>query len=372
MKRTKSKGQTSQTEAHAPRPPSGRRGRMGRDWMNSCVAPATKQTLSLPEPARRKDRRADVAPKPTVMLDEKPHQPVDLQQWQPPLKKKRAKGADTIQPNTDLSLEMVEQMIDEGIEVRAATTLSQLAALWANRPALGRPTEGPRLTDRSPRPRTNGKEGRRKARIVFLGKYTTTGIVLAPDEDVEQHAGAKLFLRVWKKDLALETLGKLQARDKTMREVFREILKDQDPGDSQDPGLTGPYKRWLSDAAQLEEFLGDEVFWELPGNIAECYVLFRIQQQIKSQSADNPEPRNVDPLTADAHVDTLFFLIRKFCDKYFLPMREFKRPKFKRKPVRWLSFWQLWKLLRYARGYVVCTENLIRVDVVMESPKLAE
>jgi integrase len=318
--------------------------------MNSCVAPATAEPVAATKPARRKGIAAS---EPAVMLEPQQHQPRDYQKWQPPAKKKRAKAADVIGPGIDVSLEMVEQMIDEGIEVRGAHKMSQLAALWANRPTLGRPMEGPRLGDRTPRTRTNGKEGRRMAVVVFRRKPITTGIVLEADEDVEKHAGAKIFLRLWKKELAKKTLGRLQARDKTMREVFREILTDLDPGDSQDPGLTGPYKRWLSDAAQLEEFLAEEIFMELPGNIAERYVLYRIQQQIKNQSVDNPNPRTVDPLTADAHVDTLFFLIRKYREKYFLPVREFKRLKFKRKPVRWLSFWQLWKLLRYARGYVL-------------------
>jgi hypothetical protein len=351
MPETSKKSQIQVDGAIAPRSSGVRGGRIGRDWMNSCVAPTTAEPIAETKAARRKNRIT--APKPAVMLEPQQHKPRDYQKWEPPAKKKRAKAADVIGPGIDVSLEMVEQLIDEGMDVKGAHKMSELAALWANRPTLGRPTEGPRLDDRTPRTKTNGKVGRRMAVIVFRRKSITTGIVLEADEDVQEHAGAKLFLRLWKKDLAKKTLGRLQARDKTMREVFLEILADRNPGDSQDPGLTGPYKRWLSDAAQLEEFLGEEIFAELAGNIAERYVLYRIQQQIKSQSVDNPNPRSVDPMTADAHVDTLFFLIRKYCEKYFLPVREFKRIKFRRKPVRWLSFWQVWKLLRYARGYVL-------------------
>lgn len=325
---------------------------MKRNWKNDALPAAPVEPL----PPTRKARTRARANPPAVVLPAKTRpKPIDLKPWEPPAPKRRAKAADVITHDTDVTLEMAEQMIDEGIDIRAAGTMIELAALWNMRPALGRPTEAPRLTDRAPRDRKSGTPGRRKARIVFLGKYTTIGIVLRDGEEAEEHRGAKIFLRRWKKNLAREALGKLQAPGKTMRQVFKEILTDMDPGMSQDPAITGPYKRLLGDCAQLEECpaLADTRFSELPGNIAETYVLFRIQQQIKSQSADNPNPRNVDPSTANEHVDSLFAVIAKFAGKYFLPHRRFKRFKFARKPVRWLSFWQLWKIVRYCRGYVL-------------------
>ncbi|MET4149085.1 MULTISPECIES: hypothetical protein [unclassified Bradyrhizobium] len=325
---------------------------MKRDWKDDAFPAAPVEPLPPPRKARTRAR----ANPPAVVLPAKARpKPIDLKPWEPLAPKRRAKAADVITHDTDVTLEMAEQLIDEGIDIRAAGTMVELAALWNMRPALGRPTEAPRLTDRAPRGRKSGTPGRRMARIVFLGKYTTTGIVLREGEEAEEHRGAKIFLRRWKKKLARETLGKLQAPNKTMRQVFREILTDMDPGMSQDPEITAPYRRLLGDCAQLEECpaLADTRFSELPGNIAETYVLFRIQQQIKSQSPDNPNPRTTDPATADGHVDSFFLVIRKFCEKYFLPTRTFKRLKFRRKPVRWLSFWQLWKLIRFCRGYAL-------------------
>lgn len=307
-------------------------------------------------PARGARRRDSAGPAPAVMRPEAaPQRPRAPKPWERPVPKRRAKAADVIRHDTDITLEMAEQMIDEGIDIGGARSMIELASLWNSPPALGRPKEPPRLGARRPRRRANGEDGRRMAVVLFGGKPYTTGIALGEDEDPKQHKGAKLFLRLWKKDLAKATLGKLRAPNRTMREVFREILTDTDPGKTEDPALTGPYKRLLADCAQLEEHgtLADARFSELPGNIAQCYVLWRIQQQIKSQSASNPNPRLVDPATADGHIDSLFFVIRKFCDKYHLKERTFKRLKFRRKPPRWLSFWQLWKIIRYCRGYLL-------------------
>lgn len=325
---------------------------MKRDWRNDA-APAMPPE-PLPPPRKKRDRGG--AKTTAVLLPkEARREPIRIKRWEPPASKRRAKAADVIRHDTDVTLEMAEQMIDEGVDIGATKTMVELAALWHSRPALGRPTDEPRLDDRTPRARKDGTPGRRMAVIVFLGRYYTTGIVLREGEDAKEHKGAKLFLRRWKKDLAMRTLGKLRAPNKTMREVFKEILTDADPGLSEDPALVNPYKRLLGDCAQLEECeaLADARFSELPGNIAETYVLFRIQQQIKTQSADNPNPRNVDPATANEHVDSLFAVIEKFAAKYFLPLRRFKRLKFARKPVRWLSFWQLWKIIRYCRGYLL-------------------
>lgn len=317
--------------------------------MDSAVWP---EPTSIP--ARRARGEDSVAPAPVVKNPEAAElRPFALKSWEPPGRKRRAKAADVIRPGIDLSLEMVEQMIDDGIEIRTARTITELAALWTSRPKLGRPTEAPRLTDRNPRARKDGRPGRRMARIVYCEKYETTGIPLKDGEDPKEHKGAQIFLRCWKKDLANKVLGRLVAPTRTMSEVFKEILNDLDPGTTQDPAFTGPYKRWLSDASQLEEYLGDLVFAELPGNIADLYLLWRIQQQIKNQSPDHPTPRLVDPATADSHNDTLFFLIGEFCKKHFLPERSFKRRKIRRKPVRFLSFWQLWKIIRYCRGFLL-------------------
>jgi hypothetical protein len=325
---------------------------MKRDWKNDAVAAIPGEPLPPPRKARS---RARANPPAAVLPEKMQSRALRLRPWEPPATKRRAKGADVIRHDTDISLEMAEQMIDEGIDITAAGTMVELAALWGSRPALGRPTEEPRLTDRSPRVRRNGTPGRRMAVIVFCGHPYTTGIVLKDGEEAEEHRGAKLFLRLWKKDLAKATLGKLRAPNRTMREVFHEILTDQDPGTSEDPALVNPYKRLLSDCKQLEEceFLANTRFSELPGNIAETYVVWRIQQQIKSQSPDNLKPRTVDPATANEHVDSLFVVVRKFCEKYHLPERKLKRLKFRRKPVRWLSFWQLWKIIRYCRGYLL-------------------
>ncbi len=270
-----------------------------------------------------------------------------------PAPPRRAKGADVINPDTDISLEMVEQMIDEGLDVRGAKTMNQLAKLWASRPKLGRPTMAPRLDVREPRFRSDGTPGRRMARVVYDGSYTTSGIVLETGEDVQKNPAAKLFLRAFKKRLARDMLGRLRAKEKTVVQAIREILVDRDPGNSSDPGLTGPYKRWLSDAAQLEEFLQDLRICDMPLNVAQSYVLFRIQLQIKTQRADNPNPRLVDPATADTHVDTLLELLSLYYAKYGMSMPRLSRLKIKRKPPRWLNFWQFWKLVRYARGYVL-------------------
>lgn len=212
---------------------------MTRDWKNDAV--------HVPhEPLPRKARTRKRAGPPAVALpEEAQRRPLRSRPWEPPTPKRRAKAADLIAHDADITLEMAEQLIDEGIDIRTAGTMVQLAALWSNRPALGRPTDQPRLTDRAPRSRKDGTPGLRKARIVFCGKYSTTGIVLQDDEVAEEHLGAKIFLRRWKKKLAHETLGKLQAPNKTMREIFREILTGSDPGASQDPALTSPYKRWL-------------------------------------------------------------------------------------------------------------------------------
>lgn len=325
---------------------------MKRDWKKDAFPTAPVEPLPPPRKARTRGR----AKPPAFAIPAKAGpKPIDLKPWQPPAPKRRAKAADVITHDTDVTLEMAEQLIDEGIDIRGAASMVELATLWSRRPALGRPTEAPRLTDRTPRGRSDGTPGRRKARIVFLGKYTTTGIELRDGEKAAEHRGAKIFLRSWKKKLARETLGKLQAPNKTMREVFKEILTDMDPGVSRDPETTARYTRLLGDCSQIEECpgLADLRFSELPGNIAETYVLWRIQQQIKTQAAANPNPRLVDPATANEHVDGLFTVIEKFAAKYFLTTRRFKRLKFRRKPVRWLSFWQLWKLIRYCRGYVL-------------------
>ena len=75
----------------------------------------------------------------------------------PPSAPKRAKGADVIGPDTGGSLDMVEAMMDEGIDVVAATSMAPLPALWANRPSLGRPSEESRLDDRTPSTRANSE-----------------------------------------------------------------------------------------------------------------------------------------------------------------------------------------------------------------------
>lgn len=325
---------------------------MKRNWKNDAFPAAPVEVLP---PPRKKRDRARFKTTVVSLPSEARREPIQVKKWEPPASGRRAKAADVIRHDTDVTLEMAEQMIDEGVDIGATKSMVELAALWHSRPALGRPTDEPRLSDRTPRARKDGTPGRRMAVIVFLGKYYTTGIVLKEGEDAKEHRGAKIFLRRWKKDLAMATLGKLRAPNRTMHEVFKEILSDADPGLSQDPALVNPYKRLLSDCAQLEECvaLADLRYSELPGNIAETYVLFRIQQQIKTQSADNPNPRNVDPATANEHVDSLFVVLDRFADKYFLPRRRFKRLKFARKPVRWLSFWQLWKIIRYCRGYVL-------------------
>jgi hypothetical protein len=75
----------------------------------------------------------------------------------PPPAPKRAKGADVSGPDTGGSLEMVEAMMDEGINVVAATSMAPQSALCANRPSLGRPSEEPRLDDRTPSTRANSE-----------------------------------------------------------------------------------------------------------------------------------------------------------------------------------------------------------------------
>jgi hypothetical protein len=134
-----------------------KRRRRGGRLVKRFPNPVEPLAQHLARSVRRRGRRRapKVVARPAVKAE--PAAMPDVTYGLPPPAPKRAKGADVSGPDTGGSLEMVEAMMDEGINVVAATSMAPQSALCANRPSLGRPSEEPRLDDRTPSTRANSE-----------------------------------------------------------------------------------------------------------------------------------------------------------------------------------------------------------------------
>ncbi|MBK5652532.1 hypothetical protein QU42_19475 [Bradyrhizobium sp. UASWS1016] len=240
---------------------------------------------------------------------------------------------------------MVRQLLMDGLPIEQARTTAQLAAVMAFEPGRGRPPKGPRLVGRKER----GKRGRRMAYVMYRRRPISLGVQLGPKEVAHKNAGAKAAFVGWVEQQCRIITQALLARDWTLKRVFDWFLKAYSAGPGDDSVKV--FGRHRNHIDSLRELFDDELFIDIKASSAERYVIWRCQQDVKRQKDDGTsKKRKYMASTAARHADTLMFILDRFCEDHGFDTRKIRRPKVPKEEAIWLTWDQVWRLLRACRG----------------------
>jgi hypothetical protein len=253
----------------------------------------------------------------------------------------RARG-----PEAEWVPAMVRQLFLDGMPIERARTTAQIAAVMAFKPGIGRPPKGPRIVGRVAR----GAGGRRMAYVMYRRRPISLGVPLKKKEKADKNGAAKAAFVRWVEDKCRLITQQVLARDWTLKGIFDRWLDINDPKKGVDPTLDSRYSGRKSHVAGLRRVLDDELFIDVKANTGERYLIECCQRFIERNGT--PTQRKYLASTAVRHVDTLIYVLDRFCEDFGFDKKKIRRPSVPTEEARWLTWDQIWRLLRACRGKI--------------------
>jgi len=240
----------------------------------------------------------------------------------------------------DVLESLVRRLVEAGSDIEEARDLADVAAAnETRRRKRGRKRKGPRLWMR------NGviwiKDGQHRE---------STGFIPRVGEDYRYHLGALRKLAVCVDDRVRRILGRLLKKDITIAQVFAEWRRLHRPGTGSRPLDDVRFGAIDNHLRQFEEFGGQTTLVKIPSTVGNQYTTFRCTQQIRSQGKNARQIRKAKRESAIDHVESVTMVLDWYTDEHGISRVRIKRPKSDRHPVKTLTWDQLWRLLRAAKG----------------------